>query len=110
MARRLGLTSTGEDGQATREMLNSAEGHVAIRQDLLSTKALARLREIFAASPALEPAQASTPAEHDQAASETPAEPAEGEQPVEQAEHETPAEPLDGTAADEPVESATSNE
>ncbi len=110
VARRLGLTSTGEDGQATREMLNSAEGHVAIRQDLLSTKALARLREIFAASPALEPAQASTPAEHDQAASETPAEPAEGEQPVEQAEHETPAEPLDGTAADEPVESATSNE
>lgn len=109
VTRLLGLTSSSEDGQATREMLNSPEGHAAIRQDMLSNKAVARLREIVTTSPAPELILASAPTETAEAASETVAPAAEAEPPAASADEATPAAPVEIAAAGEPVESATNN-
>lgn len=109
VARLLSLTSSGKDGQETREMLNSPDGHTVVRQDLLSNKAVARLREIVSTGPAPELIQASAPAEADQAAGETVALAAAADAPVAPAEAETPAGPFARAAAGE-AESRTSNE
>jgi trigger factor len=101
VTRLLGLTSNSEDGQKTREMLNTPEGHAAIQQDMLSSRAMARLREIVTTSPAPELIQVSAPAEDDSATSEA-------EAPA--AEAEPPAAPVEAAASDEPTESAPSNE
>lgn len=110
VTRLLGLTSSSEDGQATREMLNSPEGHAAIRQDMLSNKAVTRLREIVTTGPALELIQASAPVEAEETASETPAPSAEAEPPAAPVEAEVPTASVAAAAADEPSEGATSNE
>jgi trigger factor len=104
VTRLLGLTSDSEDGQKTREMLSSPEGHAAIRQDMLSNKAVARLREIVTTGHAPELIQASAPVEAGDAASETSAPAVEVEPPAAPVETEAP------TAADAPAEDAPSNE
>jgi len=106
VTRLLGLTSDSTEGQETRDMLSTPEGHAAIQQDMLSNRAMARLREIVTARPAPELIQASAPAEADSPISEAAAPAAEAEPPAAADATEPPA----TAAEDAPAESAPSNE
>jgi trigger factor len=75
-ARMHSLVGEGEKAQKTHAMFDSETGQVAIQQDLLTKKTLARLREIVTAEPAPE-------ASLETAVVETPAEIAAASEPVE---------------------------
>ncbi len=107
-------SSARPDDTETHEMLSSPEGRLAIEDQMLIDRALARLREIVVAAPAGQPvapepptADASTAAE---AATDTPA--ADRSDAAAAAESAAPATAAEGVAdasADDPTTSTTSN-
>jgi len=71
--RMVGLVGDSEEAQSTREVFGSETGRAVIRQDQLTKKTLARLREIVTTSPAPAPVEASEIDESATAVAETPA-------------------------------------
>ena len=73
----VGLVGDSEEAASTREVFGSETGRVVIRQDQLTKKTLARLREIVTTSPVPAPVEASETDESAAEAAETPAAAAE---------------------------------
>jgi len=95
--RMVGLAGNGEEAQSSREVFGSETGRAVIRQDQLTKKTLARLREIVTTSPVPAPVEASEAEESATEAVETAAasvEPAAADAAVEAA-----AESAEDTAA-----------
>jgi trigger factor len=86
--RMVGLVGDSEEAESTREVFGSETGRAVIRQDQLTKKTLARLREIVTTSPAPAPVEALAAEEAATEAAETPAsdEPAVAETAAESAE------------------------
>jgi trigger factor len=97
------MAGDGEQAESAREVFGSEPGQLIIRQDLLTKKTLARLREIVTTSPAPAPVEATEATEPTEAveAAETSVDAEAPAEPVAVAGSEAAADTVEGEKADE---------